>query len=124
MQGHLEFHDSEVRSIALQNDALTLAFSAAFVQADGAGVGYVQSLELACTGARVDGPLADGVGRLSHGRLWVSGRLLPALPFPYAAPGPVRLELQFSNGTRLVLSAATLECQFRGDPKFVESFAC
>nr|WP_315187570.1 hypothetical protein [uncultured Albidiferax sp.] len=124
MQGQLEFHDSEVRSIALQADTLTLAFSAAFVQAESAGTGYVQSLVIACTGATVVGPLADGVGRLSHGKLWVCGRVLPALPFPYAAPGPVRIELQFSNGTRLAISAATLECRFRGDPKFVESFAC
>ncbi|WP_367849665.1 hypothetical protein [Rhodoferax sp. WC2427] len=124
MQGQLAFHDSEVRSVVLRADALTLAFSAAFVQADGAGAGYVQSLEIACTGATVDGPLADSVGRLSHGKLWVCGRVLPALPFPYAAPGPVRIELQFANGTRLVVSAATLACRFKGDPKFVESFAC
>lgn len=124
MQGQLEFHDSEVRSTTLQDDTLTLAFSAAFVQAEGAGAGYAQTLEIACTGATVDGPLADAVGRLSHGKVWVCGRVLPALPFPYAAPGPVRLELQFSNGTRLVVSAATLVCRFRGDPHFVESFAC
>ncbi|BDT67036.1 hypothetical protein os1_12030 [Comamonadaceae bacterium OS-1] len=124
MQGQLEFHDSEVRSIALQTDTLTLAFSAAFVQAEGIGAGYVQSLEITCTRATVVGPLADGVGRLSNGKLWVCGRVLPALPFPYAAPGPVRIELQFSNGTRLAISAATLECRFKGDPKFVESFAC
>ncbi|WP_295950843.1 hypothetical protein [Rhodoferax sp.] len=124
MQGQLEFHDSEVRSIALHGDALTLAFSAAFVQADGAGAGYVQTLELGCTGACVDGPLADGVGRLSSGKLWVEGVALPALPFPYTAPGPVQVELQFSNGTRLAIRAATLECRFTGDPTFVESFAC
>lgn len=34
MQGQLEFHDSEVRSTTLQTDTLTLAFSAAFVQAE------------------------------------------------------------------------------------------
>ena len=124
MQGQLEFHDSEVRSIALQADALTLAFSAAFVQTEGAGSGYVRSLEFACTGATVDGPLADGVGRLSNGKLWVDGVALPALPFPYTAPGPVRLELQFSNGTRLAIAAATLVCRFNGDAKFVASFAC
>lgn len=124
MQGELEFHDSEVRRIALDGDTLTLAFSAAFVQAEGAGAGYVQSLVLACTGASVDGPLANGIGRLSHGKLWVDGVALPALPFPYTAPGPVRLALQFSNGTRLAITATTLECRFTGDPKFVESFAC
>lgn len=124
LQGQLEFHDSEVRSIALHNGALTLAFSAAFVQADGAGAGYVQSLEIAGTGAAVDGPLPDGVGRLSQGTLWVGGVALPALTFPCTSHGPVRLELQFSNGTRLVITAATLECGFTGDPKFVESFAC
>nr|WP_315203021.1 hypothetical protein [uncultured Albidiferax sp.] len=124
MQGQLDFHDSEVGRITLQADVLTLAFSAALVQARSAETGYVQTLEIACTGATVDGALADAVGRLSHGKLWVCGRVLPALPFPYAAPGPVRLELQFSNGTRLVVSAATLECRFRGDPHFVESFAC
>ena len=124
MQGQLEFHDSEVRSMTLHHGTLTLTFSAAFVQADGAGAGYVQSLEIACTGAIVEGPLADGVGRLSHGTLWLDGVPLPALPFPYTAPGPVRLELQFSNGTRLVMGAVTLECRFTGDPKFVESFAC
>lgn len=124
MQGQLDFHDSEVGRITLQADVLTLAFSAALVQARSAETGYVQTLEITCTGATVDGPLADGMGRLSYGKLWVCGRVLPALPFPYAAPGPVRLELQFSNGTRLVFSAATLECRFRGDPHFVESFAC
>lgn len=124
MQGQLEFHDSEVRSIALQVDVLTLAFSAAFVHADGAGLGYVQSLELACTGATVDGPLADSVGRLTHGTLWVDGVARSTLPFPYTAPGPVRVELQFSNGTRLAITAASLACRFTGDPKFVESFAC
>ena len=124
MQGQLEFHDSEVRGIAFDCDELTLAFSAAFVQVEGAGAGYVQSLVLACTWATIDGPLADGVGRLSHGKLWVDGVALPALPFPYTAPGPVRIELQFSNGSRLAITAATLECRFTGDPKFVESFAC
>ena len=124
LQGQLEFHDSEVRGIALEADALTLAFSAAFVQVEGAGAGYVQSLEMASTGASVDGPLADGVGRLSHGKLWVGGVALPALPFPYTAPGPVHIELQFSNGTRLTITAASLVCRFTGDAKFVETFAC
>ena len=124
LQGQLEFHDSEVRSSTLTADALTVAFSAAFVQVDGAGAGYVQSLEMAFTGAGVDGPLADSVGRLSHGKLWVDGVALPALPFPYTAPAPVRMELQFSNGTRLTITATTLVCRFTGDAKFVESFAC
>ena len=124
LQGQLEFHDSEVRSVALEGAALTITFSAAFVQADGAGAGYVQSLVITCTGASVDGPLVDGVGRLSHGKLWVNGVVLPAMPFPYSAPGPVRVELQFSNGTRLAIAAVSLVCRFTGDAKFVESFAC
>ena len=124
LQGQVEFHDSEVGRITLDDGALTLAFSAAFVLAEGAGAGYVQSLVITGTQATVDGPLADGVGRLSQGTLWVDGVALPALPFPYTAPGTVRMELQFSNGIRLTLTAASLVCRFTGDARFVESFAC
>ncbi len=124
MQGQLEFHDSEVHRIDMREGALTIAFSAAWVQAEGVGAGYVQSLVMAFTGATVDGPLADGVGRLSQGKLWVDGLSLPALPFPYTASATVRVALQFSNGVRLEIAANGLVCQFTGDPKFIESFAC
>lgn len=124
MQGQLEFHDSEVHRIELQAGDCRIAFSAASVQAQGLGAGYVQSLELRCPGAWVDGPLADGLGRLVQGQVWVQGQALARLPFPYTAPGPVRLLLQFANGVRLDIRADGLLCQFSGEPGFVESFAC
>jgi hypothetical protein len=124
MQGQLEFHDSEVRSIDMQADALTIVFSAAYVRTPAAGAGYVQSLVMAFTGASLDGPRADGIGRLSHGMLWVDGVAQTALPFPYTTAGPVRVELRFSNGTHLNILATSLVCRLTGDPQFIESFAC
>lgn len=122
MQGQLEFHDSEVRSSTLLAGTLTIAFSAACVQAENAG--YVQSLVLELTEAAVDGPLTGGIGRLLHGTLWVDGVALPAVRFPYTVSGRVRMELQFANGIHLAISATSLVCRLTGDPRFVESFAC
>lgn len=124
MHASLEFHDSEVRSTAAQADTLQIAFSAAWVRLAPDQAGYAQSLHIQCLGARWDGSLADCMGRLSGGRLLDGDSVLSSLALPYASTGPVRLELQFSNGTQLQIHAESLVCGFSGDPKFVESFAC
>ena len=124
MQAKLEFHDSEVRSIDTHADTLRLAFSAAYVHLDSVRAGYVQSLEMQFRGAAWDGPVADCVGRLSAGRLLLDGSAQSSIPLPYSSSGTLRVELQFSNGAHLHISAAALVCRFTGDPTFVESFAC
>jgi len=124
MHASLEFHDSEVRSTDAQADTLRIIFSAAFVRVAPDQVGYAQSVEIQCLGAHWNARLADCMGRLSGGRLLVGDSVLSSLALPYASTGPVRLELQFSNGAQLQVHAQSLVCGFTGDPKFVESFAC
>ncbi|WP_394787224.1 hypothetical protein [Rhodoferax sp.] len=119
-----EFHDSEVRRIAAQDGALQILFAAAFVRVGTASSGYAQSLEMQFLDARWDGILADCIGRLSDGRLLAGASAQSSIPLPYASAGPVQVELQFSNGARLQIRAASLLCRFTGDPQFVESFAC
>ena len=120
----LAFHDSEIHSVAMLADTLTLAFSAAYVQLADKRSGYMQSVKMEFRQATWVGPTADCVGRLSDGTLWVNGAPQAPLTLPYASAGPVRVELRFSNGANLAISAQAMVCRCTGDPQFVESFAC
>lgn len=130
------FQDSEVRSVTARAQTLNIVFSAAFVRLPDASIGYAQPLRMDLLDASWNGPLegslgersaeplAECVGRLSGGRLWVGGVLQTDLYLPYSSNAPVRLELRFSNGVQLQASAQSLVCQIGDNPQFAESFAC
>ncbi|WP_119154032.1 hypothetical protein [Caldimonas tepidiphila] len=131
MNDALLFHDSEVRLAFADGDTLRVQFSAAHVERREAGpragapvLGYARTLELAFARAAWTGALHECVGRLVQGRLSAAGAAHARLPLPFDAPGPVRCELAFHNGTLLEVEAGAVSCRFTGDPRFVESYAC
>lgn len=126
----LQFHDSEVSCVESLNGFVRVSFSAAHVQrslgAPGpdASHGYAQAVELCLHQATWTGSLNECVGRLSDGALKVDGCAIKQVPLPFQDSGAVTLNLQFSNGAWLSASGTWVEVFQRGQPQFVESFAC
>ena len=126
----LEFHDSKVRRVEPNADALTVSFAAAHVHrstgrpAIDAGSGYAQSVDMVFSGAVWRGPVPECVGRLAAGQVVAHGVARSLIDLPYVSTGPVAAEFQFANGALLSVTASALVCRFIGEPRFIESFAC
>lgn len=125
----LSLHDSEIREVHAHGErrdaALTLHFSAAHVHDAESGVaGYAQTLRLTFHGAVWTGAIADAIGRLAGGDLTIGAVPHAIGPLPFRGAGDVRARFVFNNGTVLQVTAASVDCGFAGDPRFVESYAC
>ena len=123
-----EFGDSEVSSVRLESDTLTLRFSAARLQdspgqRDG-GHAYLPGLVLRLAEARVDGPLADSLGRLTFGQAMIAGVRHTALPLLMDLSVPVRLSLHFANGAVLEASGSALTLQAPPSATAAEHYRC
>jgi hypothetical protein len=124
-----EFDDSEVSSVRLEGSALTLRFSAAQLRQEGpaardAGHAYLAGLVLRLGEARVVGPWADGLGRLTFGEVIIGGVRHTALPLLLDMAGPVHLSLRFDNGTVLDAAGSTLSIQAPPGATAAEHFRC
>ena len=130
MNSALEFHDSEVSSITDADGSLHVRFSAAYVhRSDGvpgvdSGEGYIQAVELTLENASWDGSLAECIGKLSDGELFVVDRPLGLVPLPFESTSQTRVELQFSNGATLLARGAPVHVRTNGAARFVERFVC
>lgn len=131
----LHFTDSEVRYLRRDGADLLLAFAAAQVQplaADGravhgTGPGHVRGLVLRlrqADAAALAGAWGDAIGRLAQGRLVRGGQALSTLVVPGVLDGPLRLVLDFANGTPFQADAQGLAAAFDGAPGYRESLAC
>ena len=126
----LVFHDSEVSSIDTTTNTVVIRFSAAVVHgrpglsgAD-ATTGYLQSVALVCLGVASMQADAGCIGRLSSGMLTTNGQRMNAVPMPYCTSSASKLELDFTNGSRVTLNASGLHLKLSDDSRFIESLAC
>lgn len=112
------------------NGDVRVFFSAASVyQSQGAPGGetcdgYVSAVELCLQQAAWSGLLNECVGSLSDGELSVDGGLIKSVPLPLQATGHVTLKLAFANGALLCATGTAVHVFQRGQPQFVENFAC
>jgi hypothetical protein len=126
----LQFHDSEVSGVQAVNGDVLVCFSAASVQrpqgmpGGEARDGYVSAVELCLHQAAWSGLLNECVGGLSAGELSVDGGLIKSVPLPWQATGHVTLKLAFANGAVLCATGTAVHVFQKGQPKFVENFAC
>lgn len=123
--------DSEVANVRHGVDGVSVHFSAASARALAAHAGSPPSvwgyalgvvLELEQTHVQQCDPHA--MGRVAEGRLCTASQTLTLLPLPGEALGEVALLLRFANGGVLDVQARFWRCNFLGEPRWRESFAC
>jgi hypothetical protein len=126
----LQFHDSEVSGVEAVNGDVRVCFSAAAVRRSQSATGreacdgYAQAVALCLYQAAWSGLLGECVGSLSDGELSVDGGLIKSVPLPLQATGHVTLKLAFANGAVLCATGTAVHVFQRGQPQFVENFAC
>ena len=102
----LEFHDSEVASIVTSGGTVVVKSSAVYVHRSAgrpgvdAGAGYLQSLELICSGTSVAHKEEGCGGRSLDGLLTVDSLQMSLVPVPDEAFGEVTIGPLFTNGSR------------------------
>ena len=120
----LVFADSEVASVGVQGDILTVRFAAAAIaHAAGGGAGYWPGLALAFQQAQWQGDPAASFGRLAEGELSDGISRFTRVELPFDGPGPWRAELLFAHGQRLVVDAQRVTA-LPGDAPLRPSYAC
>jgi len=126
MSDILFWRDSEVLLVTPPGDSLLtarIALSAAAIERDGLP-GFLKPLELSFAHASLAGPVAECVGGILEGE-WVFGQqIVRQLALPWHSKGPVRLSLQFRNGSTLLIKAESAYCTPSTDARFIESYAC
>jgi hypothetical protein len=128
----LVFHDSEVRRVVADASAGTIAihFSAAHILPspearveDGEEDGFVGGVELCLSEARWTGPVPVCIGRIASGGVTLAGTHRATLPLPADIAGELHAELQFANGSQLLVTARRLEVRAEGG-QVVGNHAC
>jgi len=124
MRFALDFHDSEVRDVVADGDAVHVRFAAASVRDDQGRRGWLASVRLTLTGATLSGDARHAFGKLVEGRLERGGQLVLPLPVPDTLAGDLGLALRFANGTALTLRGRTLAASVADDARFAEDLSC
>jgi hypothetical protein len=75
---------------------------------DGGGSWYARGITLVCRQARLQGPLADAVGRVNEADLRVDGQPWLSMPLGHSLEGRVSLQLALGNGSALLVEATGL----------------
>ena len=120
----LEFPDSELRDVVAEPGVVRLRFSAATVR-DAHGVrGWLSSVALTMTGARMAGDAALAFGRIKEGRLLHGGVAVVRLPLDAALAGELELGLHLANGATLSVRAADLALAVAPGAVFTEDLSC
>jgi len=125
------FHDSEVRRVVADSAAgtLTIHFSAAHLlpapgpRGEDEEDGFLAGVELRLAEARWTGPVAVCIGRIASGGVTVGGTHGSTLPLPADIAGDLHAELQFANGSQLLVTARRLVLHSEGG-KVVGNHAC
>ena len=125
MRFALEFHDSEVRDVTLEDGVARVRFAAASVRTVDGARGWLPGVVLALSEATVAGddtPLA--FGRLAEGRLRHDDRDIPRPALPDTLAGHLELTLRFANGTLSTLRGGSLALRVTDDAAFKEDLSC
>ena len=124
MRFAFEFHDSEVRDVVTDGDAVHVRFAAASVRDDQGRRGWLTSVQLTLTGATLSGDARHAFGKLVEGRLERDGQPVEPLALPATLAGALGLALRFANGTALTLRGRTLAASVADDARFAEDLSC
>ena len=126
----MEFHDSELTSIAKRGDSIELRFDAYIHGSEGtpgvdAGKGWYQDVMLVVGGGVVEGEITNWPAELYHGTLEIDGAAIEnVVPLPIERTGSIRLTLKpdFHDDPLLVLGNSVCSELFPGVPRFIENF--
>ena len=126
MRFALEFHDSEVRDVTLEDGVARVRFAAASVRAADGARGWLPGVVLALSEATQAGDAPHAFGRLAEGRLRNDDRDIPRPDLPGTLAGRLELALHFANGTLLTLRGGTLALSLPDDALslFKEDLSC
>ena len=120
----LEFPGSEIRDVAADGDAVRLRLSAAAVHNDAGERGWLTSVQLEFTGARVDGDTTHAFGKIAEGRLRHDGHGIARLAVPGTSAGDLELALRLANGTQFVVRGRALEASAADGARFTPDLSC
>ena len=124
MRFAFEFHDSEVRDVVVDGDAVHVRFAAASVRDDQGRRGWLPSVRLTLTDATLQGDARHAFGKLVEGRLDLDGQPVKPLALPATLAGDLDLALRFANGTALALRGRNLAASVADDARFAEDLSC
>ncbi len=120
----LEFHDSEVRDVVADGDAVRIRFSAASVRGADRERGWLPSVVLTLAPATLAGDTAHAVGKIGDGGVRQDGRTLSRLALPGTLAGELELTLRFANGTPLTVRGRALTLSVADDARFAQDLSC
>jgi hypothetical protein len=120
----LEFHDSEVRDVAVDGDAVHVRLAAAAVRDDQGRRGWLASVRLTLTEATLSGDARHAFGKVVEGRLDRDGHPVAPLALPATLAGDLAVALRLANGTALTLRGRTLAATAAHDARFTEDLSC
>ena len=120
----LDFHDSEVRDVVTDGDAVHVRFAAASVRDDQGRRGWLTSVRLTLTDATLSGDARHAFGKVVDGRLDREGQPVKPFALPAALAGDLALALRLANGTALTLRGRTLAATVADDARFTEDLSC
>lgn len=128
----LHFQDSQLGQVQVIGADLRVALSTAYVtcpmgclpHAPEEREGYLAPVVLWFRQARCLGELAQAMGRVAEGELWLQGQRLRHLPLPCVSRAPVRARLALANGVVLEIEAEALECPLDGSERYTAVLAC
>lgn len=115
--------DSEVSAVDRVGGALCIRLSAASVDLDGVD-GFARGVLLRLEDARIGVEQPPAIGRIREGLLRTGAQAVRAVLLPCRIDAPVVLELEFANGSLLVVEAAAFGVDAPGAGEVRESLAC
>lgn len=121
MPHSVELHDSELSGIEEKGEAIHLFFSPAYIHHDGKG--WTQEVEVIVHKATMNGENITFPVTVDDGFMRTQlGPYHNLLNIPFAADGPVELELELMSGEVLTIKGNGVEHEFKGEPVFVEEY--
>lgn len=122
----LEFHDSQLESVAGDSNGLSLTLQAYVHESRGRpgidpGTGWHQRVLV-----KIEDPVCDlgslAPSSIADGELWTpNGHRVGIVPIPLDEDGKIRLDLQFT-GAAVSLTGSRIVIAPIGEPKFVDHF--
>ena len=124
MRFDLDFPDSEVRDVTLEDGVARVRFAAASVRNAEGARGWLTGAVLALSEATLAGDAPLAFGRLAEGRLRHDDHDIPRPALPGTLAGRLELALRFANGTPLMLHGRGLALSLPADAHFKEDLSC
>ena len=119
----LSWADSEVAAVEPGDAALHIRLSAASLNMDGTE-GFARGVVLKLAQPQIRAEQPPAMGRIRDGVLRSDGQMLRGVMLPCRIDAPVVLELEFANGSLLVVEAAAFGVQAPDAADVRESLAC